>query len=172
MEFKKKDVKIIILSGHSGSGKTTISNIIKKCHDCIVLSYSSYIKNIALNVTDWSGSTLTKPRLFLQQFGDVLRNYDKNIFINRMLEDIYAYSYFYDLIVIDDARFASEIEVIKKNYDVLSIRIMGSKKPLEENLKNHITETSLDNYNDFDYVIENDINVEDKLRDILRRIYE
>ena len=108
----------------------------------------------------------------MQQFGDVLRSYDENIFINRMLEDIYAYSYFYDLIVIDDARFASEIEVIKKNYDILSIRIMGSKKPLDENLKNHITETSLDNYNDFDYVIENDINVEDKLRDILRRIYE
>ena len=171
MNFVKKNVKVIILSGKSGSGKTTISNIIKKYHDCIVLSYSSYLKSIALNVTDWSINN-SKPRLFLQQFGDVLRNYDENIFVNRMLEDIYAYSYFYDLIVIDDARFAREIESIKKIYPVVSIRIIGSRKMLQGKLKNHITETSLDNYNDFDYIIENDVNIEEKIKDILRRIYE
>lgn len=173
MNFKLKETKIIILSGKSGSGKSSVSSLIKKHKKCIILSYASYIKEIAKNVLSWDGTEESKPRDFLQQFGDVIRSIDPNLLINRMIEDIKVYSYFYDLIVISDARFINEIEIIKNNFkDVYSINIYGRNSNLTEKQKNHITETSLDDYKKYDYKVLNDLDIESKILKILGEIYE
>lgn len=86
-----------------------------------------------------------------------------------MCEDIKVYSYFYDIIIITDARLKDEIEIPKRLFNnVVTIRIDSiyyDKKMTIEQM-NHITETNLDNYNKFDYVI-NDF---DKLEEILSKI--
>ena len=69
MEFKAKDVKIIILSGKAGSGKSSVAKIINNYKKSITLSYASYIKEVAKNVLNWDGNEEDKPRDFLQQFG-------------------------------------------------------------------------------------------------------
>lgn len=171
MEFKLKNTKIIILSGKAGSGKSSVANIIKENKNCIILSYASYIKDIAKNVLSWDGNEEEKPRDFLQQFGDVIKNIDSNLLINRMIEDIKMYSYFYDLIVISDARFVNEIELIKNNFnDVYSVNIYGRDNNLTKEQQNHITETALDNYFEYDYKIKNDINIENSIKNILEEI--
>jgi len=171
MEFKLKNTKIIILSGKAGSGKSNIASLIKKHKNCIILSYASYIKEIAKNVIPWDGKEETKPRDFLQQFGDVIKQIDSKLLINRVVEDIKVYSYFYDLIVISDARFIEEIENIKSNFkNVYTINIYGRDNNLTQNQKNHITETALDNYNLYDYKLKSDENVEENLLRILEEI--
>ena len=86
-----------------------------------------------------------------------------------MCEDIKVYSYFYDIIIITDARLKDEIETPKRLFNnVVTIRIDSiyyDKKMTIEQM-NHITETNLDNYDKFDYII-NDF---DKLEEILSKI--
>ena len=161
MNFIKRDPKIYIISGKSGSGKSIVSNIIREFYGdkAIEISFSYYIKDYAKRVSDWDGSEETKPRDLLQQLGiELVKNQiDSKLFINRVLEDIKVFSYFYDAIIISDARLIDEVETIKNNYpDSKLIRVIGKENDkLTDEQKSHITETGLDNYNNYDYVINN-----------------
>ena len=89
--------------------------------------------------------------------------------VNRIIEDIKVYSYFFDNIVITDARFPNEIESIKNNFDnVISIRINRNETSLKGNEAIHSTEVAMDNYNDYDYIIENnDDKLEEKIKEVI-----
>ena len=66
-----------------------------------------------------------------------------------MCEDIKVYSYFYDVIVITDARLLDEILILKENYpNSISIRVVRNnyENNLTEEEKNHLTETDLVRY--------------------------
>lgn len=163
MEFINKNPKIFIVSGKASSGKDLVSNIIcSKYSDknCKKLSYAYYLKQYVKNITEWDGSEENKPRDLLQSIGiDLIKNkIDNNFLVNRMCEDITVYSYFYDVIVITDARLLEEIEVPKDKFsNVKTIRVNRNiENSLTKEQKNHITETNLDDYQNFDYIIEND----------------
>lgn len=163
MEFNKKNTKIYILSGKAKSGKDAVSKIITdyyKDKKCISISYSYYLKDYIKRITGWSGSEEDKPRELLQQMGiELIKNkINDSLFINRLLEDIEVFSYFYDVIIITDARLVEEVEVPKQKLNnVVTIRI--NRNSIDNNLtleqKTHLTETALDNYSNFDYVIDN-----------------
>ena len=162
MEFIKKNIKIFIISGKARSGKSETSNIIKNFYKekkCITISFAYYLKDYVKRITNWDGNEETKPRELLQQLGiELIKNKINNqLLINRILEDIEVFTYFYDIIIINDARLVDEIESIKEKYkDSICIRIIRNKENnLSETEKQHITETELDNYNNFDYVINN-----------------
>ena len=169
MEFIKKNPKIIILSGKAQSGKNECADIIRTYYNglglkSIVLSYAFYLKIYAKNVLGWDGSEDTKPRDFLQQVGvELIKNkINPNMLIDRAIDDIKVYSYFYDVIVISDARFVDEINVIKNNFSNVSvIHILGKENRLTFDQQNHSTETGLDGYDDYDFVINNDGSRED-----------
>lgn len=161
MEFIKKNPKLIILTGHAQSGKNETANIIKEyCENknkkTVILAYAKYIKDYIKEITNWDGSEETKPRELLQQLGvELIKDQiDENMLINRIKEDIKVYEYFFDVIIISDARFVTEIENIKNNNTTV-IKIEGKENNLTEIQKNHITETALDNYNKYDYIIKN-----------------
>jgi len=163
MKFENRNPKIFIVSGKASSGKDLVSDIIYKNYQnkkCKKLSYAYYLKQYVKNITGWDGSEETKPRDLLQSIGiDLLKNkIDNKFLINRMCEDISVYSYFYDVIIITDARLIDEIEVPKNIFsNVTAIRVNRNKENnLTLNQKQHITETNLDNYQNFDYVLEND----------------
>ena len=96
---------------------------------------------------------------------DVIRkNIDELFFVNRMIEDIKVFSYFFDIIVISDARFKDEIDKIKENFNnVISVNIVRPNfdNGLTEEQKNHPTEIDLDDYNKFDYKLINDGTLEE-----------
>ncbi len=157
-------MKIFLIAGKAGSGKSEIAKMIKeyyiyKLQKCAITQYSKFIKYFALELTDWDGNPNTKPRAYLQQIGDKIRNYDDKYFTNRMIEDINIYATLCDVLVVSDVRFPNEIEEIKLNYDnVYSIYIENqfANSPLTIDEQMHISETALENYNDFDYIIVND----------------
>lgn len=164
MEFKKRNPQIFILSGKARSGKETVSNIIKNYYqdkDVVTISFATYLKEYAKKISGWNGNEKEKPRELLQQLGVELikEKIDDKLLIKRVLEDIKVYSYFFDIIIITDARLIDEIESVKYEYPKSKIiRIIRDsyENNLTNNQKKHITETGLDNYNNFDYIVKND----------------
>ncbi len=182
MEFIKRDPKIFVISGKARSGKGEVSKIISdyyKDKKSIIISFGHYIKDYAKRVSDWNGDEDTKPRELLQQLGiELIKNkINDKLFIRRIREDIEVFSYFYDIIIVNDARLLDEIEALKNSYyDTTFIRVKSKEENnLTTSQKNHITETSLDNYKYFDYVIENNGSKEDlkkQVESILRGKHE
>ena len=178
MEFTKRNPKIFILSGKARSGKTETAKIIENYYKekkCITISFAYYLKDYIKRITGWDGNENTKPRELLQHIGIELikNNIDDKLLINRVLQDIEVFSYFYDIIIISDARLVDEIEYLKNKYpDSISIRISNSdNNNLTEVQKNHITETGLDDYNNFDYFVNNYYDVLKKeVENILRSV--
>lgn len=164
MEFVDKNPKIIILSGKAQSGKNECADIIKEYYEkiglkTVVISYASYLKMYAKEVLGWDGNESTKPRDFLQQVGvELIKNkINPNMLIDRVTDDIRVYSYFFDIIVISDARFVDEISVIKDNFSNVSvIHVLGKSNDLTFEQQSHSTETGLDGYNDYDFIVNND----------------
>ena len=173
-------MKIFLVAGKANSGKGEVAKLIKeyyiyKLQKCAITEYSKYIKMFASELTDWDGNINTKPRNYLQTLGDTIREVDAKYFTKRMLEDLKIYEKECDVLVISDVRFPNEIEEIKLNYDnVYAIYVENqfsvSNLTLEE--QTHISETALENYNDFDYIITNDNleNLKDKVFKILEGI--
>ena len=171
MELKKREPKIFIVSGKANSGKDTtcefMDNYIKtKGIKVLNLQISYYIKMYAKTISGWSGDEESKPRSLLQQIGtDIVRKeIDEKFFIKRIIEDIEVFSYYFDFITISDARFPDEIDSIKDKFkNVYSIKLErpNFESNLNDNEKKHVTETALDNYDNYDYVLVNDSSLED-----------
>lgn len=161
--------KLIILSGKARSGKDTVLEIIKEYYKeekVMNISYSYYLKDYLKRMGNFN--EINKPRTLMQKFGEELRNIDKNFLINRVMEDIEVFKNYYDIIVITDARLKEEIEIPKQKYELVSIRIERDlDNGLNELEKNDITETNLDDYENFDYVIKNDENLKENIWRIL-----
>ena len=153
-------MKIFLISGKAGSGKNEVANIIKEnLGATVITSFSKYIQLFALEFTDWDGRDITKPREFLQNLGDTLRGIDENFLIDRLIDDFKVYETKFDNVIISDVRLPHELEYIKENsgYEVITIRVNSnsSARSLNDDEKNHHTELDLDNYDKFDYIIEN-----------------
>lgn len=179
MQFIKRDFKLFIISGKARSGKEEISKIIQNYYKekkCITISFAYYLKDYIKRITNEEIKENNKPRDLLQSLGiDLIKNKINNkLLINRVKEDILVFSYFYDIIIISDARLIDEIESIKESYpNSISIRVNRKE---DNNLtpfqKQHITEIGLDNYKKFDYVVYNDCfeNLEKEINNILKEV--
>jgi hypothetical protein len=95
-------------------------------------------------------------RLLLQTYGtDIFRDrVDFNYWVIQLINRIKESSFDYTLIT--DVRFPNEIDVIKSedNIDVMVIRI-HRKDNNQTNLNEHESEKALDNYTEWDLVIDN-----------------
>lgn len=167
MEVKYRNPKIYLLSGKARHGKDTAAGFLKKFYEddgkkVIFSRAGKYIKFYAMEMTDWDGTEETKPRELLQKLGtDVIREkLDKaEMFIQRQLDDIEIYSYFYDAIIVPDIRLPREIESVKEKFDnvvVIKINRINFETELTGKEQKHKTETAMDNFNDYDYVVTND----------------
>lgn len=112
-------------------------------------------KRLYKKITNWDGNENTKPR--------------------KLLQDIEVFSYFYDIIIVSDARLIDEITSIKEKYPVsISIWIdrTNYNNLLNKEEKSHITEIGLDYYNNFDYRLINNnfYNLKEDVENILRRV--
>lgn len=180
MEIISKKPTIYLLSGKARNGKDTIAGFLKKFYEAdgkkvIYSRAGKYIRYYAIEMTGWDGSEETKPRDLLQELGtEVIRNKlnKKEMFIQRQLDDIEIYSYFYDAIIVPDIRLPREIDSVKEKFDnVVTIEVnrINFDSSLTGNQKKHITETAMDNYKDFDYIVTND--TLEKLEEDIYKIY-
>jgi len=164
--------KLIGISGKIGSGKSYISEKIlyPAFDDCIILSFADHMK-----IDLCSKENIEYERVFIKKDRESRRllqvygteegrdKYGVDIWIKVMLNWIRLFS---DrgirTIIIPDVRFKNEAQFIKDNNGTL-IRVISPKRTSETYVKEglissqlHISETDLDNYNDFDCVLYND----------------
>ncbi|MBE6148016.1 MAG: hypothetical protein E7167_00690 [Firmicutes bacterium] len=157
-------MRIFLVAGKAGSGKNEVARLIKefyiyKHEECAITHYSKYIKNFALELTDWDGTDANKPRDFMQKIGDKIRESDPNYFTSNMIRDIEIYDDYVQNLVVSDVRMPEEIEEIKENFDeVYAIYVVNqfgaSSLTIEQ--QSHVTETALESYGEFDYTLAND----------------
>lgn len=173
-------MKIFIIGGKAGCGKTTFGEYLKEelkdySYKPCVMHITEPLYGYARNYFQWNGRDQEKPREFLQKVGiDIIKEKmnKKTFLLDRLFEDIEILNNFFDTFIITDARLVEEFETIKNKYsDVVTIKLERSNYDtnLTEEEKNHITEKDLDNYNDFDYIIENS-NLKDLKRSALEII--
>lgn len=170
--MKPNDPTIYLICGKARTGKDTLCDLImeelkKQNKKVAELKHSKYIKGYAMDFFGWDGCEETKPRDLLNVIGDIIRNdLNQKFFMgNRLCEDAKILSYFFDSFVVSDARFKNEVNLIKNSFkNVKTIHLIRSGNyddGLTEEQRKHITEIDLDDYNEFDYTIDNNGSLED-----------
>ena len=181
MEIKNRNPKIYLFCGKARHGKDTSAGYLKEIYEqnnkkVIYSRAGKYIKYYAMEMSPWDGSEESKPRELLQILGtDIIRNKlgKSEMFIERQLDDIEIYSYFYDVIIVPDIRLPREIESVKNKFNnvvVIKIDRVNFENDLTTTEQKHSTETAMDNYNDYDYIIKNE--TLEKLKEDMYKIYE
>lgn len=176
-------MKVYVIAGKAGCGKNTSANYIKKYYESIgkkvaITEFSKYLKLFAFEVENWDGRRETKPRTFLQNVGSLIRHelFSEDFLIDRLLEDMKVYEKLVDVLIIADARFPKEINKIKNESNATSIRIINSFNDyeLKGNENKHETENSLEGYDKFDFVINNETfeQLENDMINIVKKVEE
>ena len=159
-------MKIFVIGGLAKTGKSTFGEYLRDelkdyGYKPCVMRITEPLYSYARNYFNWNGNENDKPREFLQKMGiEVIREKmgKKDFLLNRLYEDIEVLSNFFDVFIIADARFIHEFEDIKMHYeDVVSIKLerKNYNPELTEEEATHITEKEINDYQHFDYVIEN-----------------
>lgn len=178
--METNNIKIIAISGKIGSGKSTLTNYLKKVYpDIQEKFFAEKLKRIVaiLAGVDYN-LTLTQEgkNIYIPEFdltiGEMCQQIGTNVLRKHFKDDIWIKSLFSDFkngetYVISDCRFKNEAEALKKMGAVI-IRVNRPNNPIAEKSGrdlNHISETDLDDY-DFDYVINNDSTYDDFLQKI------
>lgn len=186
MEFFKREPIIFLVAGKARSGKSTVGSIIcdeytKDGKKVISSQITKYLKKYIEEIMNITIDDDNKPREMLQKISSevIKKELDMpNFFIDRLIEDLKIYSYFFDCIVITDVRFEEEINAVRNNFsNVISIGVVRTNvvSDLTEEERKDITEVSLDSYDGYDYKIINDnkndlyLDVVNILKDIQER---
>lgn len=182
-------MKIYLIGGKAKSGKNTFGKFLREelkkyGYKPCVMHITEPLYSYARNYFEWNENTDEKPREFLQKVGiEIIKEkLGKNKFLlNRLSEDIEILNEFFDAFIIVDIRLQDEFETIKEKYnDVVTIKLTRENlnNDLTDSEKAHITETDLDNYNNYDYEVINDsiIELREKAKEIIAKeegeIYE
>ncbi len=159
-------MKIFVIAGKARTGKNTLGNYLRDelkeyGYKPCVMHLTEPLYSYARNYFDWSENTGEKPREFLQKMGiEIIKEkLHKNYFlIDRTCEDIEILSNFFDVFIITDARLIMELEELKKRFDdVVTIKLERNNYDdlLTDEERSHITETEIDDYRNFNYIIKN-----------------
>ncbi|MEA3363536.1 MAG: hypothetical protein U9Q61_09775 [Thermodesulfobacteriota bacterium] len=109
------------------------------------------------DIQDQPGQSAVSVRRILQWWGTEYRRAQDHDYWTKAWEiKLQEYDLAETHILVDDVRFVNELEIIKKNGGIF-IKI---ERPGFDGANNHSSENSLDHYDSWDLVIENDGNLE------------
>ena len=155
------------MSGKARSGKDTAAKVILKKYTGATFAFADEVKRVAYKHFGWHGGKDELGRKLLQDIGTTGRNYNRDIWANKAVDRIQEWSLFSSdnqLAVVTDTRYPNEIQRIKHEFsDVVTIRIIRDSV---EKLKHH-SETALDQWTDWDYIVENNGSLEEFQKKIL-----
>ena len=159
-------MKIYLLAGKAGSGKDLMGRYMKTQydfagHNACILHITTPVYEYARNYFSWNGNMAEKPREFLQEMGiEVIQKQlgKKYFLLDRLCEDIDILKNFFDVFIITDGRLLFEFEELKRRFP--SIKIIhvirdNYENELTEQEKQHVTETEMEDYTDYDYIVRN-----------------
>ena len=159
-------LSIILVSGKAESGKDSFYEIARSestNHLVERVSFADEVKRIA-RMIGWDGNKDQRGITFLQNLSYSARVYDEEIWI-RKVDSYIAGKYLRDsykdnqLVIITDCRYANQISYFRVKYsNVFTVRINRPehKSKLTEKHLMHASETDLDVFADWNYVIAND----------------
>ena len=159
-------MKVYVIGGKAKSGKNTFGEYLREelksyGYTPCVMHITEPLYAFAKNYFQWDGNENSKPREFLQKMGiEIIQQKlgKKDFLLNRLEEDIEILREFFDTFIITDARLIREFEELKKKYpEVVTIKLerKNYNDLLTEEERSHVTETELDQYDEFDYIVEN-----------------
>lgn len=161
-----KKVLLFMFSGKAGVGKTFSSIYVShelstRGYECARMSFAEGVKNIAKTM-GWNGVKDQKGRRLLQGIGQIGRDYDDNMWVADTIERLNSIPTILDVVCIDDVRFPNEYLYIKNTQPLFKPIFIRIESPDREILKgtpeyNEISEISLDNFEFFDYVMQNPV---------------
>lgn len=174
--MSKKDKKIVVISGKQFSGKDTVANVLKEklpdfklapLADAIKIEFGKK-KKLTFNEVE-RNKPLYRAELIV--LGNKRRNEDADYWIKKILNSE-------NNILVSDVRLPHEIETFEKLHAV-KIRVEADREERAKRGKlvkeDDPTETGLDDYKDWDYIIENNGTVnelEEKALRIAKEIRE
>ncbi len=159
-------MKIYLLAGKAGSGKDLMGRYMKTQydfagHNACILHITTPLYEYARNYFSWNGNMAEKPREFLQEMGiEVIQKQlgKKYFLLDRLCEDVDILKNFFDVFIITDGRLLFEFEELKRRFP--SVKIIhvirdNYENELTEQEKQHVTETEMEDYTDYDYIVRN-----------------
>lgn len=155
-------MKLLCISGKAESGKDTTARVIKTKlenmgYNVLITHYADLLKFICTNYFDWNGRKDEEGRRILQLVGtEGVRTKEPDYWVDFVKSVLRLFPNEWDFVVIPDCRFPNEINLMKQDFETISVRI---KRPnyenhLTEEQRQHQSEIALDDY-DFDYTIIN-----------------
>lgn len=145
------------ISGKAQSGKDTVGAYLEKKYGFTRVASADYLKEVVKNALGWDGLKDERGRKLLQEVGCAVRNYDEDFWISRTIESIKDLTVILSLakgmqtdFVVTDVRFRNEADMLKA-HDAILLRLErdGIVK------YDHVSETDLDDYGRFDFVVPN-----------------
>lgn len=172
-------MKVILISGKAGHGKDTVADMLTEelrsvGEGVLVTHYADLLKYICRTFFGWDGKKDKAGRWLLQSVGtDVVRKKDPDFWVRFISNILEFFPDTWDYVIIPDARFPNEMDLIKHVFDAVTIRVFrpNFNGNLSEAQQNHASETALDNYR-HDFYIKNDGNLEDLRKQVVRLLQE
>ena len=154
---------ILGISGKAQSGKDSVGQYLVEKYAFKRAASADALKRIARNIFTWNGQKDEAGRKFLQDLAMAVRGYDQDYWIRITLQEIQHQHVLNQVnnFVITDVRFLNEAKYLKAQGAIL-LRINRPGIALLD----HVSETELDDYNDFDFVIENNGTLKDLENDM------
>jgi hypothetical protein len=189
--------KVVLISGKKQHGKNAISDILKKelsAKGCnvIEMAFADPLKKMAQEIFRltphqiWNGAEKEKldhrwgmtPREIMQKLGtEVGRNINPNVWVLNLCYRIQEANFEKNcpnqtVVLVSDTRFPNEVEIPKKILsEIATIRVNRPGMPATP-FDSHPSETSLDDYNGWDYLVNNFGTLEDLRKQCLDIIKE
>lgn len=172
-------MKTILISGKAQHGKDTLALLMKEHYNKINPSYRVKITHLGDSLKyackefgHWDGKKDERGRSILQHYGtEVVRKDDATYWAKWLKNMLKWFENEWDVVIVPDVRFKNEIDTLQ-NSDTLLIRII---RPNFDNgltlaQQQHISETELDTYPDWDIIVNNNKTITDlshKIKDIV-----
>jgi hypothetical protein len=152
--MRTRKTVVVLVSGKAGSGKSTFSDLLEsRLLDIAGISVFRYsfagpLKFIAKAYIAWDGQKDEKGRKLLQDIGRVGRDYDQDIWVKHMLNqmDKKAGVLPYNFVIVDDWRFPNELAFLQKNplLEIYTVRVARmNEDALPGNTGSDVSENSL-----------------------------
>lgn len=158
-------MKLYLICGKARAGKDTFAKLIKQEEEkdnnkVCILKLTAPLYSWAEDYFNYDKEKDEKPRELLQTLGyDILqlKLKKKDFLLDYLITTIEVLDNYYDVGLITDGRLVHEIEVLKEKYPNIKTILLTNMKDnkLANKEKNHQTEIDLDDYKDFDYIVEN-----------------
>jgi hypothetical protein len=174
--MKNKKPTIICISAKARHGKDELAKLAIEYlqhnhpqYKTKKLAFGNFVKDVCHTYFDCTYERNSHNRTQWQRVGtDVGRNNHPDIWVNMTVDLVKGIFTDCDFIFISDCRFPNELDRWRQEgFNVVTVRVNrpNFNNRLTEEQKNHLSETSLDDYG-FDYYIENDDTLEIYAREI------